>query len=154
MSYNGSLAQSAYGSTLAINTGTASTPVYTVVGEIINPKQTGNKNNTADVTNLNSTAEEFIATIPSPGNWDFTANRVTADTGQVAMLASYTNKTKILYKVTLPINTQAGQSTVGDSYTFQGIVETFYINELDPKKAITIAGSLKVSGGTTFAAGS
>jgi hypothetical protein len=149
--YPGSAAQTASGTAFSINTGTVTTPVYTLIGELINPRQTGAKNNTAEVTNLQSTAEEFISTLPSPGNWEFTCNRVTGDTGQIAVLASFNNKTKVLYKLVLPLS--PAQTTTGDSYVFSAIVETFAISDIDPKKAITITGSLKVSGGTTFTAG-
>ena len=154
MAYTSSFAQTAFGSSFSINTGTASSPVYTIIGELQSPKLTGAKNNFIEVTNLQSTQEEFITTLSSGGNWEFTANRVTADTGQTAMQAAFTNKTKLLYKVSLPINTQVGQTTTGDAYTFQGVVETLAISDLDPKKAITLTGSIKVSGGTTFVAGS
>jgi hypothetical protein len=149
--YTGSQGQSAFGTILAINTGTASVPVWTPVGEVIAPKQSGTKNNFAEATNLQSSAEEFIATIPSPGALDFTMNRVSADTGQLALLASFNGQTSKQYQVTLP-KTPA-QTTLGDTYAFTAFVETLPL-DFDPKKIITYTASLKISNKIVFTAGS
>jgi hypothetical protein len=152
MPYTGSQAQSGALTVLAINTGTVQTPVYTTVGEITDLNQTGKANKTDDTTNLNSTAEEFIPTLLSPGGFNVTLNRVPGDAGQTAVLASFNGKTVVLYKITL--QKSATQTTTGDSYAFSALVEEW--NDLGSVKAdkkIATQGKLKVSGPITFTAG-
>lgn len=152
MPYTGSQAQSGDGTLLEINTGTTSTPVWTAVGEITDLQQSGKQNKTDDTTNLQSTAEEFIPTLLSPGKWALTLNRVAGDAGQVAVKASFDGKTLKQYRITLP--QLATQATNGDRYTFTSLVEEF--NDLSSVKAdkkVTTQGALKVSGSIAFAAG-
>lgn len=153
MSYTVSQAQSGDLTIFAMNTGTTGSPTWTTIGEITDLSQSGRMNKTDDVTNLQSTAEEFIATIQSPGKWNLTMNRVSGDAGQAAVLASFNAKTNKQYKITLPLS--AAQTTSGDTYTFSALVEEF--NDLSAvkadKKVSTVAG-IKVSGAITFAAGS
>jgi hypothetical protein len=153
MSYTGSKAQTGLGSILAINTASSGTPVYTTIGEITKLNQSGKKNNTDDVTNLESTDEEFITTIPSPGTYAFTVNRVSSDAGQAALLTAFNSGAKTLFKITMPL--APGQTTTGDTQAFTAIVEDYNDSgSIEPKKTVTVEGSLKVSGAITFTAGS
>ena len=156
MSYTGSKAQSGFGSKLEINTGTASAPTWVIVDECVGLTQSGTANKTDDTTNLQSTAEEFIATILTPGSWDFNMNRLTASAGagQAAVLASFNAATIKQYKVTLPINIPCGQSTAGDTYVFIALVEKFPLAEVKVDKKIAYTATLKVSGAITFTPGS
>lgn len=162
MSYNGTKAQSGAGTSLFINTGTASSPTWTLVGEVTDLGQSGKSNKSDDATNLESAAEEFIPTLLSPGSFKITMNRVQStsgdapgDAGQVAMLASFnaTPPTVLLYKITLPKS--ASQTTMGDTYQFSAMVEEFEdIGTIKADKKISTTASLKVSGPITLTAGS
>lgn len=156
MSYTGTKAQSGFGTTLAINTGTASVPVWTVVDEVGSLSQSGTENKTDDATNLQSTAEEVVATILAPGAWDFTMNRLTASSGpgQAAMLASFNAATTKQYKITLPINIPCGQTSTGDSKTFLAIVQKMPLSEVKVDKIIKYQATLKISGAITETPGS
>jgi hypothetical protein len=152
MPYTGSQAQSGDGTLLEINTGTASTPTWTAVGEITDLQQSGKSNKTDDTTNLQSTAEEFIPTLLAPGKWALTLNRVAGDAGQVAVKASFDAKTLKQYRITLPM--LPAQVTNGDRYAFTALVEEF--NDLSSVKAdkkVTTQAALKVSGSIPFTAG-
>jgi hypothetical protein len=81
MAYTSTQAQSGNGSILAINTGTVSSAIWTTVGEISDIAQSGKTNKSDDATNLQSSAEEFIPTILTPGSWGLTLNRVSGDAG-------------------------------------------------------------------------
>jgi hypothetical protein len=153
MSYTGSLAQSGSLSSLGINTGSVSTPAYTIVGEILNLTQSGKVNKTVSTTNLESLAEEFLAVLKSPGSFDFSMNRVPGDAGQAALTTSFNAKTRLLYVITLPKT--PSQSVVGDTYGFQALVEEQDdISDLSPEKQIMAKVKLKVTGDITFTVGS
>jgi|ERR1700722_17802049 len=153
MSYTGSKAQTGDLTTLSINTGTVTTPVYTLVGEITDLQQSGKMNATDDVTNLQSTAEEFIATLLKPGKYDLTLNRISGDAGQVAVLASFNAQTTLLYQIQLLKNST--QTTTGDKFVFTSLVEEFDdISSMKADKAIKSKVGLKVSGPITLTVGS
>jgi hypothetical protein len=145
MPYTGSLAQQGKGTTLSIG----STPV--LVGEIMKLGQQGRKNQTVSTTNLQSSSEEFIGTIPDQGTWQLEGNRVGNDAGQVAMEAAFASGAVTPFVVQLP-KTPA-QTTTGDKYTFNGIVEDLNYDGMAPKTTISFKATLKVSGPITFAAG-
>ena len=153
MPYTETQAQSGLGTTFAINTGTASVPVWTTIGEIVTAPQSGRMAKTADATNLESLGVEWIATLIDSGNFDVTTNRVAGDAGQVAVEAAFVGKSRQQYKVTLPI--AAGQTTAGDTYSFSALVEESNpLADISTDKVIQDKFKLKVSGVITFAAGS
>lgn len=153
--YTGSKAYAATGAILNINTGTASAPTLVPVDEIISPKQSGAKNNFAETTNLQSTGEEFLATLPSSGNWNFTMNRLPGGTGagQTALLASFNAFPATLMPYVIQLPKGGAQTTAGDTISFKAFVEECSL-ELDPKKQQLYTASLKVSGPITTTAGS
>jgi hypothetical protein len=155
MPYTQSKAQSGNGSILNINTGTASSPTWVLVGEITDLAQSGKTNKTDDVTNLESKAEEFIPTLLSPGKWALTMNRISGDAGQTALLASFNAlpPTIMPYEVVLPKN--ASQTTTGDTFTFSALVEEFNdVGTVKADKKVSTVASLKVSGVITLTVGS
>ena len=155
MSYTGTKSQSGNGTTININTGSVSTPTWTPIGEVVELSESGKMNKSDDATNLQSSAEEFVPTILSPGTYALTINRVSTDTGQLAMVASFTAlpPTLVQYQVVLP-KTPA-QTTSGDKYVFLAMVEEMNdIGSLKADKVIKITAKLKVSGPQTFTAGS
>lgn len=144
MAYTGTKALTGKGTILNIG----STPVE--VGEIKSIKLSGRKNNTEDVTNMDSTQMEFISTIADPGQWALEGNRVPGDAGQVAMEAAFSSGAITPFTIVLPKAT--GQVTSGDKYTFNALVmEVDYAFE--PTKADSFSATLKVSGAMTFVPG-
>ena len=150
MSYTASQAQSGNQAIFSIKTGGSTfTPIY----EITEASQSGKTNKTADVTNLNSSGEEFLATLLSPGTFDLTMNRLSSDPGQAAVLASFDAKTVVDYKITLPL--APGQSVGGDTITFSALVEEFEdVLSMSSTKQVVTKAKLKVSGSVTLTAGS
>jgi hypothetical protein len=140
MSYTGSVAQT--GSQTLFQIKVSST--FTTIGEVLSIAQSGKTNKTADVTNLQSTAEEFIPTLLSSGKYELTMNRVPADAGQAALLASFNAKTIVAYNVLMP---DAG------TYTFNALVEEFEdIDSVSPTKQLMSKAGIKVSGPITYTA--
>ena len=137
MSYTGTGASSALGTQYAIKVA----DTFTIISEIKTATQSGATNKTADATNLESTAEEFVCVIPASGKFELECNRLPADPGQVAVKASFDNATTCNYQVTTP-----------DAYvyTFKAIVEEFEVlPKIGPNDLMTVKIGIKVSGAIT-----
>lgn len=153
MSYNGSAAQASNLTAFNINTGSGSTPTWTVISEVTEFSVSGKANKTATVTNLQSTAEEFINTILAPGSYSLTFNRISADTGQAALYAQFVSGDLTKFEIVLPKT--AAQTSSGDTYAFTALVEQFDdLSSVTPEKQIQSKVTLKVSGPVTFTVGS
>ncbi len=153
MSYVASGAQSSQGTLIEINQGNASPPNWVVVAEPLGC-MFGNKNMFDDSTNLQSTAKEFLAILPDPGKVTIDTNRVPMDAGQLKLQQDFNAAppTRSGYRVTLPINTNNGQSTRGDVFTFLGYVETFSPDVKTDKK-ITNRFGIQVTGPISYTQG-
>ena len=156
MSYVKSAAQSGNQAVVSIG-GSSSSGSFTVVGEISEFSQSGTMNKTDDTTNLNSIAEEFLPTILTPGSFSGTMNRVSGDTGQVAVKAAFggivggvpTTPTLNYWKVQLAKNPNATppQTVSGDSLVFLGMVEEFTnFGTVKTDKKVSTSFKIKVSG--------
>lgn len=151
MSYTGSQAQSGLGSILSVNTGTVSTPTWTVVNEVADIVQNGYENETDDVTNMQSSAREFIGTILNPGTWEITMNRVSTNTGQAKMVSLLNSAATGQFQIQLVKNIV--QTTTGDLIAFSGIVQKYPLS-IKPDKAIKVSATIKVSNAVTITEGS
>ena len=150
MSYTKSAAGIGLGTILSIGT-TGTTPTFTPVGELKTLNQSGRQVSTEDVTNLQSSAKEFIPTLVDSGTWDLSGNRIGGDAGQMAMEAAFSGLTILPFKIQLPKT--AAQATAGDTFSFNALVqEVNYSVSVD--KAVTFTGKLKVSGAITLTPGS
>ena len=141
MSYTGSQAGIGLGTVLSI--GDDASPIgFTDVGELSELNGSGRQAGTADTTNFQSSAREFIATLIDSGTWAFSGNRVGGDAGQAAMEAAFIALEMHTFKIQL--RPTKGQ-TVGDSFTFTALVEQLnYTLAVD--QAQKVQGQLKVSG--------
>lgn len=147
MSYTGTKAQSGNQTIVNINTGTASSPTWVLVGEIADFTQSGTQNKSDDATNLQSTAEEFIPTILTPGKFAGTMARVSGNAGQVAVKASFNAvpPTQVQYQIVIPKTPT--QTTDGDTLVFLAMVEEFNnLGNIKADKKIMTQFSFKVSG--------
>ena len=157
MAYEGTQAQS--GSASALYIGSAFTTSYTaltstLVGEVVDVVQSGKAMGTAAATNFESVAEEFITTLLKPGNFAVTLNRVAGDTGQVAVKTAFDARPNIAAGWTITLGPAPGQ-TVGDSYSFNAIIEGMDdLGTVKPDGIVQSKMTLKVSGGITLIAGS
>ncbi len=156
MAYAGSKAQAGKGSSLSIGgiTGAVGTETFVLIGEIKTSGISGAQWGSEDVSNFQSgNDQEFITTTRNNGTIDISGNRISSDAGQVAVETAFSNGLKYDFKLVLPINTQAGQTSVGDTYTFSALVESRDIS-IDTTKAIGWSVKLKVSGPVTLVTGS
>lgn len=150
MAYTGTQGGIGLGTVLSIGD-TASPVGFTDVGELSELNGSGRQAGTADMTNFESGAREFLATLIDSGTWAFTGNRVGGDAGQLLMEAAFVALELRTFKIQLP-KTQA-QTVIGDSFTFKALIEQLnYTVGVDT--AQKIQGQLKVSGIMTITAGS
>ena len=164
MAYAGSKAISGNQTVISINgtaaggvftPGTASTPVWTPIGEIGNFVQSGTQNKTDDTTNLQSSAEEFIPTILTPGKVTGAFNRVSGDAGQSAVKACFYSVPPVMaqYKAQLPKS--VGYTSTGDSVVFTALVEELGdLGDIKPDKKISSPFAFKISGALVWTTGS
>jgi predicted secreted protein len=126
---------------------TATLLTYTKVAELKTLDFSGSKNDTEDVTNFDSAgrAKEFVVTLLDMGEIKISGNYIVTDAGQTAFRAAFLSGLKLSFEIQLPINTNAGQTTSGDVWTFLGAV-TELDNTFAYDKAITFSATVKVSG--------
>ncbi len=93
---------SAQGSTLHVNTGTTGSPTWTKINGVISYSGMDGAASDIDVTDLDSTAMEYINGLVDEGKFSFEAKRLVADAGQVALRAARVSGAATGMKLTLP----------------------------------------------------
>lgn len=138
------MALKSQGVTLEVSDG-AGTPVFSVVGEISGITGVGSGAATEiDVTNLSSTAKEFIMGLRDEGTISITGFLDPDDTaGQVRMRTLRDTSASTDFKITLTDS----PATV---LSFEAFVPTFGF-DINPDGAIPMNGSLRVTGAVTWA---
>ena len=155
---------SASGSTVVLSanaTATASSVSFTatgpfvLIGEVDSSPFSGRKWNFEDVSNFQSGVDmESLQTMRDPGTVPLAGNRVSGDAGQVALEAACDTGGLFTFKIVLPLNAAAGQTTVGDTWTFNAFVASMDPSKLDTKSGIKFGAELKLSGPRTLVVGS
>jgi hypothetical protein len=150
----GSLASGAW--TFTTGSGSPAAPAsssvsagWSLIGEINDFTASGKQMKTDDATNLQSGAEEFIATILTPGKFAGTFNSIPGftDTGQRAVSAAFNQAPPVLATFLIVRPKGPSQTTVGDCYVFSGLVEELNdLGNVKPDKIIRTPFSIKVSG--------
>lgn len=153
--YSGSKASVELGSSVSIGPLASATgsPTYTAIAEITDIDFSGMKVATVDVTNMSSTAHEKVGTLPDYGSIKVSANRVSNDPGQLAMVAAFATGGTYLFQVQEPVNAKIGQSTTGNLYAFSAIVTEGPSFSLTPDKPAVVTFTVEVTGAITFTAG-
>ena len=150
MSYTGSKAGIGLGTILSI-VSSGSPITDTVVGELNKCSFTGRQAGTADVTNFQSAAKEFIPTLIDSGTIEISGNRIGSDAGQLAMETAFTSLQ--LHAFTIQLPKSQSQINAGDSCSFTALIEQLNY-DVSVDKIVTLEGRLKVSGILTWTAGS
>lgn len=122
---------------------TASPIGYTPVAELNKCTQSGRQAGTADTTNFQSAAREFLPTLIDSGTWAVGGNSISGDAGQIAMEAAFVGLQLHTFKIQLPKS--QSQTTTGDSFLFLALVEQLNY-DIGVDKAVTFEAQLKVSG--------
>ena len=160
MSYTYSIGQIPTGGSFNINTGTVSTPVWVPIEEIQSFTLSGVEVKTVNATNLQSTVAEVLPTLVDPGTTKVSCIRVpnTDAVGQAAVWTQFilgAAQAPVEFKMQLPKNVAAGQTSTGDSFIASGYVtECSPISDMSPEKIVMFEFSTKMVSLWTLTAGS
>jgi hypothetical protein len=141
--------------TTSISIGSGGTgETFTPIGEIKNIDFSGFKNGVVDVTNMTTSngVAQKLATILDYGQVKVTANRVSSDAGQAAVLAAMISGALTDFKVTVPM--APGETTQGDVYVLSGIVAEFMPGSFTTNKEVEIQFTIDISGVAVLTVGS
>jgi hypothetical protein len=122
-------------------------------------KLSGQKTTYEDVTNMGSptlgaaTIKESLPTLIDPGELVFSGIFLPSDPGQLACAAAFGTGVLQDFKLQLPVNTAAGQSTTGNLYAFSGFVQELPIPDLQYDKVQTLSISIKLNTAVTITTG-
>ena len=135
----------------AVGSGNEATMV--VIGEVNAVPLKAPKWNFEDVTSFDSDLDmEYLTTIRGDGSATLTTNRVGSDDGQKAVQDAAADGQLYPFKIVLP--KAQGQSTTGDSITFNAYVLSTGDIDIAPTKKIGLSIDLKISGAVNTTAGS
>jgi len=126
------------GATLGLGDG-ASPQVYTTIAEVLRVGPIGSTNPEVDVTNLDSTAKEYIAGLADGNTVEFDMNWVTGNTEQVSLRTSQAAGDTVNLQLTWPTSPQ----TVAQ---FDLVLLAFEMGETTPESQITASVSGRISG--------
>jgi predicted secreted protein len=128
---------------VVLQRGNGATPeIFSAIAEIMTFDGPGGSAAEIDVTSLSSSAKEFLLGLKDEGEFDFTANLIPSDTGQVGLRTDRDNRTRRNFRLLL---TDAGPTTL----SFTAIVKEFSIKgKVDD--AIRLSIKLRVTGPVTW----
>lgn len=149
-----SKAQSGVGAVFSVSaTGTGT---FVPVGDITSAPYKAGELGTVSTTNLQSVTEEIAPTLQKLGTIPLKGNRVSTDPGQALLYNNFqaVPKVPIFWKLQLPVNEVAGQTTTGDLFSGTAWVLSYEIDDVEPTKVVTFTTNLTVIGAATFVEGS
>lgn len=145
-----SLPATASGSTVALTFSLG----YTAIGEIKSLTPVDGKFDKEDVSNFQSNLDkEFLKLMRDNGAPKISGNRVSGDAGQLALVAAY-NDANNAYAFQVQATLAKGQTTSGDTYTYNALVMGQSFGPIEPNKVVTYSAELQITGPVTFTAGS
>jgi hypothetical protein len=126
---------------------------WTPVGEVTSFPFKLPKFATAPSTHLGSTIKTAVPVIQELTDYAVKTTRVTSDAGQLLVVAAYNGQIPYDFKVVFPINTAAGQTTAGDTWTWSAYVLDGDFN-VDPDKLIDFNFNMQLDSTLSYTAGS
>lgn len=130
------------GATLQLSDG-ASPEVFTTVAEVLRCGPIGSTNPEVDVTNLDSTAKEYIAGLADGNTVDFDVNWLVGNTQQVALRTAAAGGTTKTMKMVWP-------TSPNTTAQFSLVVLQFEMGETTPESQLTASISGRISGSITW----
>jgi hypothetical protein len=135
----------------------ASPELFTAVAEILTLKRSGQSIKTPDVTNMDSPAdgngvifEEFIASIATGGDVDFTYNFIPSSTGGQDGLRDAFDGELHNFRIVTPASNAATSPVRNWRLAFAAIVSECDNVDFDIQKQMVGSGKLKISGPTVL----
>ena len=126
------------GATLRLGSG-ASPQVYTTIAEVVRCGPIGSTNPEVDVTNLDSTAKEYIAGLADGNTVDFDVNWLVGNTEQTSLRTSQAAGST----VNLTMVWQTSPNTIAQ---FDLVLLQFEMGETTPEQQVTASISGRITG--------
>lgn len=117
----------------------ASPQVYTTIAEVLRCGAIGSTNNEVDVTNLDSTAKEFIAGLADGNTVDFDVNWLVGNTEQASL------RTSQIAGATIHLQ-MLWQTSPNTTAEFAFVLLGFEIGETTPEAQVMASISGRISG--------
>lgn len=128
--------------TLQLGSG-ASPQVYTTIAEVLRVGPIGSTNPEVNVTNLDSTAQEYIAGLADGNTVDFDFNWVAGNAQQQSLRTSQASGSTVNMKMVWNVSPQT-------TAVFDFVLLDFEMGETTPEQQITGRVSGRISGSITW----
>lgn len=126
------------GATLQLGSG-ASPQVYTTIAEVLRVGPIGSSNPEVDVTNLDSTAKEYIAGLADGNTVEFEMNWVAGNTQQQSLRTSQAAGSTVNMKMVWPVSPET-------TAQFDLVLLDFSMGDTTPEAQVTATVSGRISG--------
>ena len=126
------------GATLQLGSG-ASPQVYTTIAEVLRVGPIGSSNPEVDVTNLDSTAKEYIAGLADGNTVEFEMNWVAGNSQQQSLRTSQASGSTINMKMVWPVSPET-------TAQFDLVLLDFSMGDTTPEAQVTATVSGRISG--------
>ena len=117
----------------------ASPQVYTTIAEVLRCGPIGSTNPEVDVTNLDSTAKEYIAGLADGNTVDFECNWIAGNTQQEALRTAAANGSTEHLKM-------VWQTSPNTTAVFELVILNFEMGETSAEQQVTCSVSGRISG--------
>lgn len=124
--------------TLGLGSG-ASPQVYTTIAEVLRCGSIGSSNPEVDVTNLDSTAKEYIAGLADGNNVDFEVNWISGNTEQASLRTSQAAGSTVNMQM-------VWQTSPNTTAQFDLVLLGFEMGETTPESQVSASISGRISG--------
>ena len=129
--------------TLQLGSG-ASPQVLTTIAEVLRCGPIGSTNPEVNVTNLDSTAQEYIAGLADGNTVEFDVNFISDNTQQTSLRTSQASGSTVYLKMTWPTSPLF-------TAIFSLVLLTFELGETTPEGQVMTSISGRITGSITFA---
>lgn len=126
------------GATLQLGSG-ASPQVYTTIAEVLRVGPIGSSNPEVDVTNLDSTAKEYIAGLADGNTVEFEMNWVAGNSQQQSLRSSQASGSTVNMKMVWPVSPET-------TAVFDLVLLDFSMGDTTPEAQVTATVSGRISG--------
>lgn len=130
------------GATLQLGSG-ASPQVLTTIGEVLRCGPIGSTNPEVDVTNLDSTAKEYIAGLADGNTVDFDVNWIAGNTQQASLRTSQAAGDTVYLRM-------IWQTSPQTTAVFNLVMLSFEIGETTPDAQVSASFSGRITGAITW----
>ena len=130
------------GATLQLGSG-ASPQVYTTISEVLRCGPIGSTNPEVDVTNLDSTAKEYIAGLADGNTVEFEMNFLAGNTQQESLRTSQAAGETVNLRMVWPTSPNTNAQ-------FDLVLLNFEMGETTPEQQLTAMASGRISGSITW----